>query len=303
MLDLNLDNIYNKANNLKTLENVDFGYRTLYPLPTKEEVYKVYRNSFAGKVRKDFISNKKKDQEYSKNVHYRKHLVVTKAIRKNFSRVLDIGCGYGQLLEDFRNFGWDVYGVEPSINFSEHLDKKKIQFSAAMLEQLSFQDIKKLGTFDFINMTNVLEHVLNPIKVCEIATDLLNPGGVFCIESPNDFNRLQLIAYKTLKVDAWWINSLHINYFNKDSIERIMKFFDLIPFYSSSQFPMELFLLMGENYITDKDTGKECHKKRVMFEMSLHESKEEKLLEFFYNSLSELNLGRLISVYGRKPSE
>jgi len=36
-----------------------------------------------------------------------------------------------------------------------------------------------------------------------------------------------------------------------------------------TDFPMEFFLLMGEDYIGNDEVGSKCHQKRMKFELSL----------------------------------
>ncbi len=51
-----------------------------------------------------------------------------------------------------------------------------------------------LGHFDVVHMNNVLEHIPDPISLVSLARDLLEPGGIVCINVPNDFSPFQLAA-------------------------------------------------------------------------------------------------------------
>ena len=66
---------------------------------------------------------------------------------------------------------------------------------------------------------------------------------------------------------------------------------------SEASFPLEMFLLFGENYVKDPATGKTCHKKRVAFEQNLRKQGKTKFLKVFYRTLANLNLGRQVAVY------
>jgi len=59
---------------------------------------------------------------------------------------------------------------------------------------------------------------------------------------------------------------------------------------------MELFLLMGDNYVDNPEVGKQCHQKRVNFELSI----PKELRRNLYNKLAELGLGRDCIIYARK---
>jgi hypothetical protein len=67
-----------------------------------------------------------------------------------------------------------------------------------------------------------------------------------------------------------------------------------------ASFPLEIFLLFGDNYIKNPVLGKECHKKRIMFEKNLLKYGRVGLLNSFYKSLADLGLGRTITIYAQK---
>ena len=60
---------------------------------------------------------------------------------------------------------------------------------------------------------------------------------------------------------------------------------------------LDLFLLMGDNYVGDNDLGSQCHKKRVNFERLMREHGKQEKLNVFYEALAKINLGRTISIY------
>ena len=66
---------------------------------------------------------------------------------------------------------------------------------------------------------------------------------------------------------------------------------------TEATFPMELFLLFGENYVGQKELGRSCHERRVAFEMNLRRNGFERVLRGFYQALAQQNLGRQIVAY------
>ncbi|KKL92025.1 hypothetical protein LCGC14_1888850, partial [marine sediment metagenome] len=64
--------------------------------------------------------------------------------------------------------------------------------------------------------------------------------------------------------------------------------------YKQGDFPMELFLLMGLDYIKNKQVGAECHNMRVNLEKSLSCDVRRSM----YSALSEVGLGRACFVVG-----
>ena len=68
-----------------------------------------------------------------------------------------------------------------------------------------------------------------------------------------------------------------------------------------TSFPMELFLLMGENYVANEEIGKECHSRRKRFDMALEKAGMGETRRKFYRALSNAGLGREAIVIARKP--
>ena len=65
-------------------------------------------------------------------------------------------------------------------------------------------------------------------------------------------------------------------------------------------FPMELFLLMGDNYIGDKVLGRKCHSKRKMLELTLQNAGLNHIKRQIYQNLADIGLGREIVAYAKK---
>ena len=97
-------------------------------------------------------------------------------------RVLDIGCGRGLLLQQFKQLGWEVQGTE--------LDDKSAAFPREVLglpiqtgelAEMNFPD----EHFDAVIMWHVLEHVPTvPTLMAEVSR-ILKPGGILLVGVPN----------------------------------------------------------------------------------------------------------------------
>lgn len=81
-----------------------------------------------------------------------------------------------------------MLGIEPSIESFEYSKKRGLD---VINEYFGVNNYKKLGSFDVIHMHEVLEHLPNPQNIISLSKKMLNPGGLICIVSPNDFNPLQ----------------------------------------------------------------------------------------------------------------
>ena len=103
--------------------------------------------------------------------------------RRAPGRLLEIGCGHGLLLDEARRRGWDVSGLELSEESAAHardvlgLDVREVPF-----EELGADEA---GSWDAVLLIDVLEHLDDPREALERCQELLAPGGVLCVVTPD----------------------------------------------------------------------------------------------------------------------
>jgi hypothetical protein len=90
------------------------------------------------------------------------------------------------------------------------------------------------------------------------------------VRVPNDFSPLQIAAQQASGRSPWWIVSPdHLNYFDHRSVAGLLERLGLDIVDQSADFPMELFLLMGEDYVGDPSVGGAVHERRRRLDLSL----------------------------------
>jgi SAM-dependent methyltransferase len=97
-------------------------------------------------------------------------------------RVLDIGCGLGAYVANFRRFTDEAYGMDvdaPRLREGRRRGIDKLVLAAA--EHLPFAD----GTFDVIVLNEVIEHVDDDRATLREACRVLRPEGRVVIYAPN----------------------------------------------------------------------------------------------------------------------
>jgi predicted SAM-dependent methyltransferase len=150
-------------------------------------------------------------------------------------------------------------------------------------------------------MSLVLEHISDPIEFLKLMHQQLNVGGLVSIIVPNDFNPFQLILRDHLGFDPWWVAPPHhINYFNFKSLAALLEKCGFEVLHQESTFPIDLFLLMGDNYIGNDEVGRVCHTKRMNFEKAMLRAGSGDILTKIYSAIADLNLGREVVIYGKK---
>jgi SAM-dependent methyltransferase len=160
---------------------------------------------------------------------------------------------------------------------------------------------KYLHSFNVVSLLNVLEHVPSPQIAFEQIKCLLKPdSGMVVICVPNDFSNIQRIAQTKLMKEPWWVAVPdHINYFSTESLQQLLASMGFEIIYTTVDFPMEVFLLMGEDYIGNPSVGSSCHQKRKSFELSLPGDARRNL----YHHLAEVGIGRNCIIFAKRITE
>lgn len=96
-------------------------------------------------------------------------------------RLLDVGCGNGTFLRDMRDAGWDVYGIDPDPGAVAAARAT----GASVEEGLLTRDAFPAESFDAVTLSHVVEHLPDPAETLGICRDLLRPGGLVWIATPN----------------------------------------------------------------------------------------------------------------------
>ena len=69
----------------------------------------------------------------------------------------------------------------------------------------------------------MLEHVPYSTETLLLAREMLEPGGVLCVNVPNDFSPLQVAARVASGLPEWWVSpKRHLNYFDFDSLSDLL---------------------------------------------------------------------------------
>jgi 2-polyprenyl-3-methyl-5-hydroxy-6-metoxy-1,4-benzoquinol methylase len=271
-----------------------YGYR--FVAPESQYNTEFYKMSFYEDEKPEYLEKTNNEYEYWAKLWSLRLELMSNEIGKP-GRILDIGAGGGFFLRTAKSCGWSVCGVEPSELAVEYSRQNfKLNIDQAYFEQW----VARSESFDAIHMAFVLEHIPEPVKFVDKAINHLKRGGVMWIEVPNDFNPLQKAIVGRLRKNEWWIVPRHhLNYFNFRTLSSLLKDRGLDVIDQLSSFPMEMFPLMGVDYIGNDQKGKQAHAMRIEFEQNLLGEDSNSLLSF-YRSLALSGLGRTCNILARK---
>jgi ubiquinone/menaquinone biosynthesis C-methylase UbiE len=161
---------------------------------------------------------------------WRSYQVLRRLQRKN-PRVLDVGCGRGQLLQAFQRQGCEVLGTEFSDGACRYArDVLKIPVKVGLLHELNFPN----ESFDVVVMWHVLEHVSDPRPTLAEVSRILKPGGLFMVAVP-DFGSPEAQLTK-----AGWFHldvPRHLSHHTRASLSKGLSAAGLQPRWSSTLAP------------------------------------------------------------------
>lgn len=100
------------------------------------------------------------------------------------AKMLDVGCGPGHLMEQMRNRGWEVWGVEMDGAAARKAAARAGSAERVLVGTLADADYPEHG-FDLITASHVLEHLHDPLTALERMRGWLRPGGRIQIWVPN----------------------------------------------------------------------------------------------------------------------
>ncbi len=250
------------------LKRHELGFFQADPLPTAAELQLYYRdryyqNPLVATYRRRYDAEEQAAQEIPARVT--DHLLRKDAPLAPRS-LLDVGCGEGIFMQAMSDLGWMVKGVDYS-------EEGVRTHRPAMLPQLVVGDSLELlrsmqgqgAVFGFVNLGNILEHVLDPLDLLQLCGTLLAPHGVLRVVVPNDGSAFQgMLESHQLAGRTWFAPPDHLSYFDDDSLVRTLAHCGYRVARMLGDFPIELYLLNeSSNYVLARERGPHAHRARI----------------------------------------
>lgn len=278
------------------------GYSHLSPLPNRETLEAYYQKQFyggnyqEGQVQDSAPEVQKEEQDFL-GIQYADILEIVDS-KAPGNRIIDIGCGFGSFLKHCQREGrYDTFGLDPSLQAVESAKKSGLNVIQSNIEELESVIQEKFHTAILLD---VLEHLLEPSIVLQNIKNILVDKGLLIVRVPNEFNVLQTTANLKYHLDNWWVTPpVHVNYFSISTLKKLVETAGFKVFLKESTFPLEMFILFGDQYVGHSEIGKMIHKKRVLFEKTLAKYDNQFKRKLFQN-FAKLGIGREITIYAHK---
>lgn len=171
---------------------------------------------------------------------------IARLFRENGKRkILDYGCGPGDMMLECRREGMDVYGVDASRRSVAMARRRGLDAVIADWDSIPFE----YDSFDVIFMQSVLEHMDRPMEAVLELKKYLKKGGWLFLSAPtpcsgfwDDPTHIRPYTPKSFRIIAeiCGLELLHINYVftfligMKMSGQMVYKVLNLLPFPAGS---------------------------------------------------------------------
>ena len=131
-------------------------------------------------------------------------------------RVLDVGCGSGEALNELADLGWDTWGVEIDPQATARAAQCGHRVWTGSLEDCDVPE----GSVDVVRMVHVLEHVPSPTETLTAIHRVLRPGGRLIIEVPN----IAHVLSAAFRDHSWSVDlPRHFYHFSPDTLHKVVQ--------------------------------------------------------------------------------
>lgn len=182
-------------------------------------------------------------------------------IDKANTKILEVGSGLGYLTFAMRSAGYNVVGMDIS---EKAVEQANIKFNNYFITQ----DIYKPGqieekSMDLIILTEVIEHIDNPISFLHAVAKLLKDGGHIVVTTPNKSIAPKNIIWDTEAppIHLWWFSETSFEHI-AEKISMKIRFIDFSKFYKQKPFIYNL-TKAGQNLLREPILDKNGGLKRI----------------------------------------
>jgi 2-polyprenyl-3-methyl-5-hydroxy-6-metoxy-1,4-benzoquinol methylase len=129
-------------------------------------------------------------------------------------RVLDVGCGFGMVINFMEKYGLNAEGLEQSADAVDYAQKK---LGLKVHPGSIFRHDLPANRYDVVFSTAVMEHFTNPLAALEQMRMLLKPDGLLFVNTP-DFKGMVLRE----GIDRWF-KFVHTFYYTNTTLSSLIQ--------------------------------------------------------------------------------
>jgi 2-polyprenyl-3-methyl-5-hydroxy-6-metoxy-1,4-benzoquinol methylase len=169
------------------------------------------------------------------------------------ARILDVGCGTGELLTVFERKGYECYGLDTS---EDAFELAKANLGRKACTHIFNRELREChfpnSSFDLILLSHVIEHLPNPSKELKEIHRILADDGILFISTPNS----ESFEFKIAKQEWYGLDFLvHPYLYSPKTITMLLKKneFSIISIsYPFSSYAFSLFFSLKKKIIDNR---------------------------------------------------
>jgi len=215
-------------------------------------------------------------------------ITTTFAPYRQNNRLLDIGCGAGNLLAAARKNGWDAQGLDVSAGAVKHVRDLGFEVYEGELHDAAFPS----QHFDVVTAAELLEHLIDPRPLLQEVERILRPGGLFWTTTPHARGLSGRVL--GLKWRCIWPPE-HLQLFSVRGLKKLLRDagFRQLRVDTTGGNPLEIFHAMGAVPNAPKTVDQHFDRVTTSYRLneSMMKSRSRRALKNTVNSF--LNLSRL----------
>jgi len=189
-------------------------------LPSPERIYWGDRDAYLREAKLIFEGR----APHHRDPNYLEELRLIERFRAPGS-FLDVGCNMGMLMRLARKRGWTVTGVEPSPPLAGLArEQLGLEVLNCFLHEVP---ASRDGSFDVVALSDVFEHVSEPLAMLRDAARLLKPDGLLYVKVPNArFNLFKQWASRIrgrTPRHGVWDSYEHVVHYTDETLRRMLR--------------------------------------------------------------------------------
>lgn len=130
--------------------------------------------------------------------------------------LLDVGAFCGVFLNEAKQAGWQVTGIEPLVMPAIY---GRATYGLNIINDTLHPTTFAPNSFDVVTSFQVFEHLVDPSKELAIIQELVRPGGIVMIEVPN----VETWSVRLLKQRHRHFVYDHVSFFSADTLGKLME--------------------------------------------------------------------------------
>ena len=190
----------------------------LNPRPTSEMASVIYPTTYYSYAGTMSVPNSL--------MRYVKRAVVTRRFRRVVGhgakgRVLEVGCGDGDLLVSLRAAYPNLELVGLDFRFHPEIAKRLSGDGIEMITGMAETALLPEASFDIVIMNQLIEHLWEPDRVLSACQRAMRPGAILTLETPNP----ESYDRRSFREGLWgaYYFPRHLNLFSPSNLQRLLE--------------------------------------------------------------------------------